>query len=190
MATDSTTETEVTAKQVAIVYATWNDTDSSYDRTILALASKDDLTITDEAEDTDFTPSAEYSTRRYATSGTMDLEISSAVATDLSALEMLGIVDSEGKYIKSGPERRIGFGEDEHLEFAYFNFEPDYANVDIVADSELLNRFSNLKVQNPEFDPSEAPLTVSLECWVEGEVWMDYPGATAAGHDGTGGTTT
>ena len=185
---DSTTETEVTAKQVAVVHAMWDDTNSEYTRTILALASKDDLTVTDESEDTDFTPSAEYSTRRYATSGTIDLEISSAVATDLSALELLGIVDSDGKYIKSGPERRVGFGEDEHLEFAYFNFEPDYANVDIVADSELLNRFGDVKIQNPEFDPSEAPLTVSFEGWVEGEVWMDYPGHANVG-DGSGGTT-
>ena len=174
---DLTTDTEVTAKQVAIIHVSETDDGSgsvTTTRTVLALASKDDLTATVEDEDTDFTPAAEYSTRRYAVSGTIDLEISTAVSTDLSALELIGIVDSDGKLIKSGPERRIGFENDEYLEFAYFNFEPDFSSVDIEADSEMLNRFSDVKIQNPEFDPSEAPLTVSMEGWVEGDFWVDY----------------
>ncbi|WP_237713311.1 hypothetical protein [Halococcus hamelinensis] len=150
---------------------------------------KDDLTTTIDNEDTDFTPGDEYQTRRYDVSGTMDLEFSMAIAKDLSGLEALGMVDSDGKMITSGTEKWIGFGEDRHLEWAYWSGEPDYENADIVADSEILNRFSDVKLVAPEFDPSESPYSVSMTGWVEGDFYVNYPGYDAInGTDGGTGT--
>lgn len=181
MAIDVTSKVEATAKKVSIILAE-EDGSGGLNRTVIGLGSKDDMTTTVDNEDTDFTPADTYRTRRYDVSGTMDIEFMMAIAKDLSGLETLGLVDSDGKLIDAGTERRIGFGDGRHLEWAFWNFEPDYETVDIEADSELLNRFNDVKLVAPEFDPSESPYTVSMTGWVEGDFYPNF-------QSGDGGST-
>jgi hypothetical protein len=169
---DLTTDDAVTGSQVAITHVDDSGTDPV--RTVLALAAKDDLTVTIEDEEEDFNPAARYATRRYIVSGTIDIEVSSAVATDLSQLELLSISDSNDQLNRQPGDRRIGADGNAYVEFAFFDGEPDFGSVDLVADSEILMRFGDVQIANPEVDASASPIMVSFQGWVSGEMYFDY----------------
>lgn len=170
---DITNQTEVEGSMVAIVHTDESGTDPV--RTVLALTTKDDLSIPIEEENEDFNPSAIRRTKRIRTSNTIDVEVATAFAPDLEALSLVGIADSDGKVTFDSSVRRLG--EDIYLEVAYFADEPDFSAVDIVADAELVHRAADVEIANPEVDPSATPPTCSFVAWVEGDFWLSYSGA-------------
>lgn len=169
---DVTTDVEVEGSVVAVVHV--DNTGTSPVRTVLALASKGDLAVTIEEESADFSPGSDRRTRRYRTNNQITIEVASAMATTLEALELIGIVDSNGEVTFGTADREID-SPDHYIEVAYFSDEPDFATVDMVTDSELLHRFEDLELANPEVDPSETPPLASWVWWVEGSMWFDAP---------------
>lgn len=169
---DLTTNVEVEGAVAAFVHVDESGTDPV--RTVCALTSKEDLSIPIDEDSEDFNPAAERRTRRIRTNNTIDIELSTAMASDLSALSLLGVVDSDGKVTFDSSDRKILESNDEYLEIAYFGDEPDYSTVDMVADSELLHRFVDVEIVSPEVDASASPPTVSLTGWVEGAYYVDY----------------
>ncbi|OIB56601.1 hypothetical protein [Natrialba sp. SSL1] len=181
MATDITSDLEVEGSQVLVFHADESGTDPEY--TGLALADKDDLSIPIDEDDEDFNPGATRRTRRYRTNNTVDAEVSSAIATDLSGLEKIGVAveDENGMAITFKTEdRRIGYGNDEWVGMAYFKDDvlkrlKAGDEIDLLEDSELCHRLDDLELTSPEIDPSETPPQVSWTWWVEGDpIYIDY----------------
>lgn len=181
MTIDITSDLEVEGSNVLVFHADDSGTDPEY--TGLALAEKDDLSIPIDESDEEFDPAAGRRTRRYRTNNTVDAEVSSAIATDLSALEKIGVAveDDEGMAITFKTEdRRIGYGNDEWVGFAYFKDDvlkrlKTGDGVDVIEDSELCHRLDDLELTSPEIDPSGSPPTVSWTWWVEGDpIYLDY----------------
>lgn len=170
-----TTESEVEGSIATVIHVDDSGTDPV--RTVLALATKDDLSISIDEDSEDFNPGKQRRTERIRTSNTVEVEVATAVATDLDALETVGIVDSTGKVTFDTGDRRILESNDEYVEVAYFSDEPDFGTVDMEADSDLLHRFADLELTSPEMDPSETPPMVSWTWWVEGGYWFDYSSA-------------
>ena len=169
---DITNEVEVEASMVAIVHVDDSGTDPV--RTVLGLTTKDDLSIPIEEENEDFNPSTERRTRRIRTTNTIDIEVSTAMAPDLEALELVGIADSNGKITFDSSDRDLG--PDVYIEVAYFADEPDFSAVAIPADTELTPRAGDVEIANPEVDPSASPAMMSFTAWVEGDFWVSYSG--------------
>lgn len=167
---DLTNETEVEGSLVAIIHVDESTTEPT--RTVLALTTKDDLSIPIEEENEDFNLGIKRRNKRIRTSNTIDIEVTTAMATDLSALEQLGIVDSDGKILFDSEGRQLG--TDQYLEVAYFADEPDFSSVTLPADAELTHRGADVEIANPEVDPSATPPTVSLVAWVHGDFWLNY----------------
>ena len=169
---DTTSSTEVQGSLVSVIHV--DESGEEPERTVLALADKDNLSLSVDEDDEDFNPGSERRTRRYRTNNTIDIEVQSAVSPSLETLELVGIVDEEGKATFSTSDRQILEEDDEYIEIAYWDHEPDFETVDVVEDSELLQRFADLELTSPEFDPSETPLQVSWTWWVEGGYWPSY----------------
>lgn len=170
--TDVTNTTEVEGSLVSVIHV--DESGEDPERTVLALADKENLSTTVDEDDEDFNPGSERTTRRYRTNNTTDLEVQGAISPDLEALELVGIVDAEGKISFDSADRKILEEDDEYIELAYWNHEPDFETVDVVEDSELLSRFADLELTSPEVDPSETPPQVSWTWWVNGGYWLNY----------------
>lgn len=167
---DITNDLEVEGSIVSVIHCDESGADPV--RTVLGLCTKDDLSVTIDESNEDFNPASERRTRRFRTNNTIDVEVASAIAPDLEALELIGVTDSDGKITFNSSDRQTG--ADEYLEVAYFADEPDFSAADIPADSELLHRFADCEVTSPEIDPSATPPTASWTFWVEGDAWIDY----------------
>lgn len=161
----TTTDTEVEGSIVHVIHV--DDTDTEPVRTVLALATKDDLDISIDEDDEDFDLASERRTRRYRTNNTVDLEVTSVIDVDMEAAELVGIVDAEGKLDFSKEARKID--GDEYVEIAYFDSE----NADYI-DAELVHRFEDLELTGPEVNPSETPPLLSWTWMVEGDVHLAY----------------
>ncbi|MFC6766016.1 hypothetical protein [Natrinema soli] len=161
---------EVEGPVLAIVHV--DESGTTPVRTVLAHATKEDATLTIEEENEDFNPGAYRRTNRIATNNSVDFELATAMATDTSALELLGIQDSNGRMSFDTSDRALG--PDAYIEVHYFSDEPDYTTVTLPADAELTHRLGDVEVRNPEVDMSATPPTVSLVMWVEGGVWPNY----------------
>jgi len=186
MTVDSTTDGEVEGSTVLVMHATWNETDSSYDRTVLALADKDDTSVTvDENEET-WSPSGEKRERSYITGESIEIEVATALATDLTGLEEVGIADtsaSDGiEFDNSTDARRIGFSDSNPAAIEFGLFKDDQLenaksdNLDAIADSEILKRFEGVKIRAGDVDTSSTPVTASFTGKVEGTYYLDYDG--------------
>lgn len=167
---DITNDLEVEGSIVSVIHCDESGTDPV--RTVLGLCTKDDLSVSVDESDDSFDPGSQRRTKRIRTSNTIDVEVASAIAPDLEALELIGVADADGKITFDSSDRKTG--EDEYLEVAYFADEPDFDAVDIPADAELLHRFHDCEVTSPEIDPSSTPPTASWTTWVEGDAWIDY----------------
>jgi len=187
MTVDATSELEAEGSNILVAIATWNETDSAYDRTVLALATKEDTSVTIDEDTEDFNVGGDRRTKRYRTNNEITIEVTQAVATDLSALAELGIADKDAtdgvKVNFSTEDRRIGF-EDSNpsaLEIGIFKDsvldEAANDNIDMIADSELLHRAEGVKIMAGDVDPSATPETVEFEGMVEGDFWLDYDGS-------------
>lgn len=167
---DITNELEVEGSITAVIHCDESGADPV--RTVLGLCTKDDLSVSVDESDDDFNPGSQRRTKRFRTNNTVDVEITSAIAPGLEALEMIGVADSDGKLTFDSSDRKVN--GDEYLEIAYFADKPDYSAVDVPTDSELLHRFADCEVTSPEVDPSATPPTVSFTAWVEGDFWINY----------------
>jgi hypothetical protein len=186
MTVSVTTDTEVEGNTLLIMHATWNETDSKYDRKVLALADKDEVTITVDDEEENWSPSGEKRNRGYITGEDVEFEIGVVEAEDLSALDELGIVDTEAsdgvKFNNSTADRRIGFSDSNPAAIEFGLFKDDQlqnakdANLDAIADSELLKRCEGVKIRAGESDLSSTPVMSSISARVEGDYYYDYDG--------------
>lgn len=167
---DITNELEVEGSIVAVIHTDESGTEPV--RTVLGLATKDDLSVEVDEDSEDFNPATRRRTSRIRTNNTIDIEVSSAIAPDLEALELIGLSDADGKVTFDSSARKTN--GDELIEIAYFDSEPDFETVDVVADSELLHRAEDCELTSPEIAPSETPPTASWTWWVEGDFWVDY----------------
>lgn len=140
-------------------------------RTLLALFPKEDLTLTIEDESEDFNPAAERRTRRIRTNNTADLEGATPFAMDMSAMDLIGFVDSNGKFTSDPADRRLRPEDNEFIEIAYQTTEGA-----AYADAELVHRFEDVEFTSPEVDMSASPPITSFTAWVHGDIWFSYDG--------------
>lgn len=164
--TETSTTDEVEGSIVNVIHVDNSGTDPV--RTVLALATKDDLSITVDEDSEDFNPAAERRTRRYRTNNTVDIEVSKAISTDQAALETLGLVDENGALDFSSSSRDLP--SEEYIEIGYNADELDYSSDPGPADYELLHRASDVEIMAGDIDPSETPPTVSFTVMVDGEL--------------------
>lgn len=168
MSVTPTNDTKVEGSIVAVMHVTYDDTAAEWQRTVLALANKDDLSVSVDEDDEDFDAAIRRRTQRHRTNNTIDVEVTSAVSPEVEELELVGIANVDGEFETSTDARKIREADNEYVEIAYFNFEPDFETVDIVADSELLHRFADCEATNPGFNPDGTPITFEWTWWVDG----------------------
>lgn len=167
--TDTTTDDEVTGSIVDVIHVDASGTDPV--RTVLALATKDDVSVTIDESTEDFNPGSVRRTRRYRTNNQIDIEVTQAISTDLDALDTVGLVDSDGDITFADDDRK--WGSDEYLEIGYNNGELDYSTDPGPDDYEMLHRASDIEIMAGDIDPSETPPTVGFVAMVEGTLTVD-----------------
>lgn len=173
---ETTSDAEVEGPLVYVIHAVWNDTDVAYDRTVLSLCTKDDLSFSVDEDDESVELSSERRSRRYRTHNTADLEVASVLDVDMEAAELIGVVDSDGSVTFDSDARRITADGDqeEHIELAYATEE----GLTDILNAELVHRFSDLELTSPEIDPSATPPLLSWTWWVEGDIQLAYDAST------------
>ena len=164
--TDTSTEDEITGSIVNVIHVDDSGTDPT--RTVLALATKDDLGITIDESTESFDPANVRRTQRYRTNNQIDIEVSSAVSTDLADLQLIGLVDDSGAIDFSEEARDLG--TDQYIEIGYSDAELDYSTDPGPADFELLHRASDVEIMAGDIDPSGTPPTVSFTAMVHGDL--------------------
>lgn len=165
----NSSDTEVKGPLVYVIHVDESGVDPV--RTVLALATKDDISFTVDEDDEQFDLASERRSRRYRTNNTADLEVSSVIDVDMEAAALIGIVDgTTGALTFDEADRELLAANDEYIELAYGNDEPLAA----IADAELIHRFEDLELTSPEIDPSSTPPLMSWTWWVEGAVQLDY----------------
>lgn len=167
----TTTNDEVAGSIIHVLHVDESGTDPV--RTLLALFTKEDLTLTIEDESEDFNPAAERRTRRIRTNNTADLEGSTPFAVDMSAMDLIGFVDSNGKFTSDPANRRLRPSDNEYIEIAYQTTEDAS-----YADAELVHRFEDVEFTSPEIDMSASPPLASFTAWVHGDIWFSYDGGS------------
>ena len=167
--TDTSTENEVEGSVVNVIHVDDSGTDPV--RTVLALATKDDLSISIDEGTESFDPANVRRTQRYRTNNKIDIEVSSALSTDLAELQLIGLVDDSGAITFDTNDRELG--ADEYLEIAYSSDDLDYSNDPGPTDFEMVHRANNVEIMAGDIDPSSVPPTVSFTAMVEGELIVD-----------------
>ena len=167
--TDTSTETEITGSIVNVIYVDDSGTDPT--RTVLALCTKDDLGITIDESTESFDPANVRRTQRYRTNNQIDIEVSSAISTDLADLQKIGLVDDSGNIDFTDESRDLG--TDEYIEIGYSDAELDYSTDPGPSDYEMTHRASDVEIMAGDIDPSAVPPTVSFTVMVEGELTID-----------------
>lgn len=163
----STTNDEVEGSIAHVLHVDESGTDPV--RTLLALFTKEDLTLTIEDESEEFNPAAERRTRRIRTNNTIDLEGATPFAADLSAMQLIGFADENGRLTFDPANRRLRPEDNEFIEIAYQTTEGA-----AYSDAELVHRLEDVEFTSPEVDMSASPPLTSFTAWVEGDVWFAY----------------
>lgn len=163
----TTADNEVEGSIVHVIHVDESTTEPT--RTVLALATKDDLSLSIDESNESFDPAAQRRTRRYRTNNTADLEVASAIDVDMEAMELVGLVDSNGTITFDSGARRISSDDDEYVEIAYFSAENSN-----YADAELVHRLEDVEATSPEVDPSATPPLLSWTWWIEGTIHFAY----------------
>jgi len=189
MTVSVTSDTAVEGSTLLIMHATWNETESTYDRKVLALTDKDEVSITVGEDEETWSPSGEKRNRGYITAEDVEFEIGVVEAEDLSALDELGIVDTETtdgvKFNNTTDARRIGFEDSNPAAIEFGLFKDDQLqnakddNLDAIADSEVLKRCEGVKIRAGDSDLSSTPVMNSISARVEGAYYFDYGGGGA-----------
>lgn len=169
--TDPSTETELSGQLVDVIHVDNSGTDP--ERTVLALATKDDLSVGVDESTEDFDTAIERRTRRNRTSNTIDIEVTQAISTDLAALDTLGVVDTENEGALDFSDAARDLGTDAYLELGFHADELDYSTDPGPSDYDQLHRADDVETMLDGIDPSAVPPTVSLVFMIEGEYKMD-----------------
>lgn len=164
--TDLSTEDEVNGSIVNVILVDDSGTDPV--RTVLALATKGDLSVSVDEDTESFDLAAQRRTERYRTNNEIDIEVSKAISTDQQALQDLGLIDDTGALDFSDESRELG--TDQYLEIGYSNDELDYSTDPGPADFDLLHRASDVEIMAGDIDPSGTPPTVSFTAMVHGDL--------------------
>lgn len=164
--TDTSTEDEVQGSIVNVILVDNSGTDPV--RTVLALTTKGDLSVSISESTESFDLAAQRRTERYRTNNEIDIEVSKAISTDQAALEDLGLVDADGAIDFSDASRELG--ADKFLEIGYSDDELDYSTDPGPADFELLHRASDVEIMAGDIDPSGTPPTISFTAMVHGDL--------------------
>jgi len=156
---------KVSGSIVNVIHVDNSGTDPQ--RTVVALATKDDLSITLDESTEDFDPAVQRRTERIRTNNQIDIEVSQALSTEQDALEKLGITDGSGKLTFTNDGRELG--SDVYLEIAYSDDELDYSTDPGPTDFELVHRAADVEIMVDDIDPSETPPTIGFTAMVEGD---------------------
>lgn len=167
--TDTSTEDEVEGSIVNIMHVDNSGTEPV--RTVLALATKDDVSISIDEGSESFDPANVRRTQRYRTTNEIDIEVTSALSTDLADLQLIGLVDDSGAITFDSADRDLP--AEEYLEIGYSDSELDYSTDPAPADFEMVHRAGDVKIMAGDIDPSSVPPTVSFTAMVEGELIVD-----------------
>lgn len=167
--TELSTEDKLEGSIVNVIYVDASGTDPS--RTVLALATKDDLSVTIDESTESFDKAIRRRTERIRTANEIDIEVSQAVSTDHSGLQKVGLVDSDGKLVFDDESRDLG--SDEYIELAYSSSEIDYTTDPGPADFAQVHRAGDVEIMAGDIDPSSTPPTISFTVMVEGDLELD-----------------
>ena len=161
-------DTEVSGELIHVMHVDESGTDPV--RTVLALAGKDDLSLSADEDTEDFNPAAERRTRRYRTTNTGDFELSSVMAADMEALELIGLVDaSDGSLTFDNDSRQLKPADNEFIEISYHDTEAE-----AYADAQLVHRLEDVETMSPEVSMSDTPPVTSFTMMVHGAVIFNY----------------
>jgi hypothetical protein len=169
--TDPSTETEIAGQLVDVIHVDNSGTDPV--RTVLALATKDDLSVSFDEGTESFDVAIERRTKRFRTSNQIDVEITKAISTDLSALDTLGVVDSSNSGAIDFSDASRELGTDVYIELGFHADELDYTTDPGPTDYDQTHRLSDVETMLNDIDPSAVPPTVALTLMVEGDYEMD-----------------
>ena len=164
--TETSTEDEVNGSIVNVILLDDSGTDPA--RTVLALATKGDLSVSIDESTESFNPAQQRRTERYRTNNEIDIEVTKAISTDQQALQDLGLIDDSGAIDFSDSSRELG--TDQYLEVGYSNDELDYSTDPGPADFELLHRASDVEIMAGDIDPSGTPPTISFTAMIHGDL--------------------
>ena len=166
---NATSDDEISAELVHVVHV--DESSGEPQRTYLALADRDGLSVSIDGDNESFRPAAETRERRYKTSETVDIEVTSPRDRDDELLETLGLVDDDGKLQLRGGETVVDSDDDEYIELIYF----DRNNPNGIDDAQTIDRYADVKLGNDiEWEVSETPPLLSWTWWVEGDIWLGY----------------
>lgn len=170
--TDLSTETEVSGQLVDVIHVDNSGVDPV--RTVLALATKDDLSVSFDEGTESFDTAVQRRTKRFRTSNQIDVEVTQAISTDLAALDTLGLVDSSanGSPIDFSDASRE-LGTDAYIELGFHADELDYSTDPGPTDYDQMHRLSDVETMLNDIDPSAVPPTLAFTIMVEGDYEMD-----------------
>ena len=167
MVDEQTNDVEVEGSLAHLIHV--DDSGEDPVRTLLALTAREELNLTTDENDESFEPAHERRTRRYRLHNTADLEVGSAIDADLEAFELVGLVDSDGAMTFDTESRRLRPEDDEYIELAYGTAE-GFA----FGDAELVHRFEDVELVNPEVDMGSVPPLVSWTWWIHGAIQFAF----------------
>lgn len=131
------------------------------DKQVLALVEREEVSLSIDEEDEDFEPATETRTRRIPTTEEVTIELGGAIDVDAEALEVLGFVDAEGKYIRDGGRRAA------EVYIEYIDVD------DWEAEPELVHRAEDVEWKLDGID-AESPAQFEAEGNVEGDLYLAY----------------
>jgi len=155
--------------QIDVVEIDESGTDPVETSQVLSLVTEDSTTFSID-EDTEDQPLANIRRkRRYRTNNTVDFSFEQLIATDLSALEEINLVDENGK-VNFDETRRLneGLGDDiqKVIDINYLKNE--------AGDIEHTHRLYDIEVYNLEIDMGATPPITSIEMMVHGDIELDH----------------
>lgn len=168
---DVTNTTEVEGPIASVIHV--DDTGAEVSRTVLGLTTRDALEVNIDEDEVDWDPSTQRRTKRIRTNNTIDIEVESAFATDLEAVDLIGIADAadDGRVTFDNDDRK--WGDDIYIELAFFGDEPDFDTVDIIEDAEVVYRGSEVETANLDMNAGDVPPMWTATFWIEGDLWLD-----------------
>ena len=167
----ATSEDEIRGQLLQVVVVK-EDLDGNENATVLSLVTADDVSLSVDEDMEDENLANRRRTKRVRTHNTVDFEFSSLIATDVSALKELNIVDEDGDLIFDNSRR---LNEDESLE----DDEEYYLDIQYLKnegedpDVEHEHRLHDVEVTGIDYDLGETPPVSGFDVAVHGKVEMD-----------------
>ena len=151
--------TEVRGDLVHVVHV-----DSSGNRQLLALCTRDGIEVSTDEDENDVSLGAERRSRRYRTHNAPTLDVESLIAVDTSAAERVGLVNADGSLSFDNADRRL---EDGSILIEYYDGEDDVGQ-------EFGHRFDDVEAIDVEIDAGNNPPILSWSWAIHGPMWLRY----------------